>query len=193
MADLQPLDTSLVTVGQPVEGGCVFVCFDEDPTFPSNATDEWGAGWESAGELSTNGYTEGKSVTSTDHKGWHGSILLTTVDDETNTYKLEFVEVNRPTAAKLRYGPGNVEVDDTTGQVKHISGKPGMLVPVAIGIDELESSGYLRRTIVRKAMVSSFDDVPHQKGSLMVYGMTFTANERGGNTFDTYRAKPVQA
>ena len=193
MAELEELDATLVTVGQPADGGCCFVCFEEDPTFPTDASSDWGAGWESVGELSTNGYTEGKSATSTDHKGWHGSVLLTTIDDETNTYKIELVEVNRPTAAKLRYGAGNVVVDDTTGQVKQITGKPGQIKPVAIGIDELESNGYLRRTIVKRAMVSSFDDVPHQKGSLMVYGMTFTANEVKGSAFDIYRAKPVEA
>lgn len=193
MAELNDIDSSLVTVGQPVEGGCCFVNFDDEPVYPTDATTDLDAGWVSLGELSTNGYTEGKSVTSTDHKGWHGSVLITTVDDETNTYKIELVEVNRPAAAMVRYGKGNVEVDDSTGQVKHITGKPGQIKPVPLVIQELESGGYLRRTVCKRAMVSSFDDVPHQKGSLMVYGMNFTANEVDGSAFDIYRAKPVQA
>ena len=192
MAELEDIDATLVTVGQPVEGGCCYLNFEDEPTLPTDAATAPGTGWESAGELSTDGFTESHSVTSTDHKGWHGSVLLTTIDEETNTYKLNFVEVNRPTVAKARYGAENVEVDEATGQVKHITGKPGKHVPCAICIDELESNGYLRRTVVEKAMVPSLDDTAHQKGSLMVYGMTFTANEVSGNTFHIFRAKPAQ-
>lgn len=189
--ELSDFDSSLVTVGQSAEGGSCYVSFDEAPDYPADATTALGEGWESAGDLSTNGYTEGKSVTSTDHKNWRGSVVLTTIDEETNTYKAEFIEVNRPTAAKMRYGAGNIAIDEATGQVKQISGKPGQVKPVGLVFEELESSGYKRRTVVKKAMVTSFDDVPHQKGSLMVYGMTFTANEVGGSAFEIYRAKPV--
>lgn len=187
------IDPTLVTVGQPVDGGACFVSFDESPVLPTDATTELDASFVSVGEISTNGYTESKSVTFTDHKGWHGSILLTTIDEETNTFKTEFLEVNRAAAAKLRYGAGNVEVDATTGEVKHITGKPGQIKPVALVFEELESNGHKRRTVFRRSMVSSFDDVAHQKGQLMLYGMTFTASEVDGNPFDVFRAKPVEA
>ena len=53
---------------------------------------------------------------------------------------------------------------------------------------------YLRRTVVPRAMVDSFDDEAHQKGSLLVYGMTFTALAGDdGAAYHIYRAKPAQA
>ena len=186
------IDESLLTVGKPVEGGCVWTSFEEDPALPASAAEELAAGWESLGEVSEDGFAEGKSVSSTDHKGWHGSVVLTTVDDETNTYKIAFLEVNRPAVAKVYHGPGNVETDED-GNLVRISGKPKQNVPLPLVIDELESNGWLRRTVVKKAVITSFDEVPHKSGSLMVYGMTFTANLKDGSSFEVYRAKPKGA
>lgn len=189
---ISEIDTSLITVGQPSEGGCCWTSFAENPTLPTDAVTKMSTltGWESLGELSENGYTESKSVTENKFKGWHGSVVLTAIADEENTYKAEFIEVNRPSAAKLRYGSENVEAG-ADGSVAHIKGKPSAGDKVPLVFDELESNGYLRRTVVRKASIASFDDVPHQKGALMVYGMTFTATEVDGQTFDIYRAKPA--
>lgn len=186
------IDTTLITVGQPSEGGCCWTCFAENPTLPTDAATKMSTltGWESLGELSENGFTEGKTVTEGKHKGWHGSIVLAAVTDEENTYKAEFIEVNRPSAAKLRYGSKNVETA-SDGSVSHVAGKVGAGDQVPLVFDELESNGYLRRTVVRKASISSFDDVPHNRGALMVYGMTFTAIEVDGGMFDIYRAKPA--
>lgn len=187
------IDTSLVTVGQPVDGGCCYTRFDDDYTLPTDAVAPLGEGWESTGELSENGYTESESISSTDHKGWHGTTVLTTIDEEKNTYKAEFLEVSRPTAAKLRYGAANVEVDEN-GVLKHIKKMSNARKPVPLIFDELESNGYKRRTVVRRAMVNSIDDTPHKKGNLMIYGMTFTALDDGANgPYDIYRAKPASA
>lgn len=189
---LSDIDTSLITVGQPSDGGCCWTSFAESPTLPTDAVTKMSTltDWESLGELSENGYTESKSVTENKFKGWHGSVVLASISGEENAYKAEFIEVNRPSAAKMRYGSKNVETG-ADGSVSHIKGKPSAGDKVPLVFDELESNGYLRRTIVRKASISSFDDVPHQKGSLMVYGMTFTAEEVDGQAFDIYRAKPA--
>ncbi|WP_165247475.1 phage tail tube protein [Adlercreutzia sp. ZJ141] len=192
MTAIKEIDSSLVTVGKPVEGGCCWTSFDDNPTLPTDATTKMSTveGFESLGELSENGFTEGKTVDTSEFKGWHGSTVLTEATGEQNTYKMEFIEPNRAAVAKLRYGAGNVE-SASDGSVTHIKGVAGSITTVPLVIDELESNGYLRRTVVRKASITSFDDVPHQRGSLMVYGMTFTAIEDDGRMFDIYRAKPA--
>lgn len=191
---ISEIDSSLVTVGQPVEGGACWASFADAPTYPTDAVTKMSTltGYESAGELSENGFTEGKSISSSTHKGWHGKTLLTTVDDTTNTYQAEFVEVSRGTAAKLRYGASNVTVDEPTGAVTKIEDTSVNNDVVSLVFDELESNGYLRRTVVKRCKVSSFDDVPHSKGNLMVYGMTFTVQEPpdGSAAIVIYRAKP---
>lgn len=192
---LKEIDETLSTVGMPAVGGCCFTSFAENPTLPTSATTKMSThtDLESLGELSDNGYTEGKSVSTTKHKGWHGSTILVSVDEEENTYKVEFVEPNRPSVAKLRYGAANVE-SGADGSVGHIKGIIGTTVTVPLVFDELESNGYLRRTVVPKATIDSFDDVPHKRGNLLVYGMTFTAiADEGSKYMDIYRAKPASA
>ncbi len=187
------LDTSLVTVGQPTEGGCCYTSFRDNPTLPTDAVTKMStlADFESLGELSENGYTQGQSVSTNKFKGWHGSVVLTSISEEDHTFKVEFIEPNRPSVAKLRHGANNVDVDEN-GDVTHIKAVVGTGVAVPLVFDELESNGWLRRTVVKKATIDSFDDVPHTKGSLLVYGMTFTAIDDDG-FYDIYRAKPQEA
>ena len=73
---------------------------------------------------------------------------------------------------------------------KGYDGKPHPLV-----FDELESNGFLRRTVVKKAVVTSFDEIPHRRGDLLVYGMEFTVNDPddGSAPIEIYRAKPGMA
>ena len=192
MAELKPFDNSLVTVGQPAEGGCCWTDFSASPTLPADATTPMASPWESLGDLSENGYTEGKSVTSNKLKGWRGSVVLSVISDEENTFKVEFIEVNRPATAKLRYGAASVTAG-SDGSISKIAVKTGVNTKVPLVFDELESNGYLRRTVVKQASIDSFDDVPHQKGSLLVYGMTFTALDPGdGEPVVIYRAKPAE-
>lgn len=187
------IDTSLVTVGQPVEGGCCWTSFEDNPQLPTDATTKMSTleGFESLGELSENGYTESQSVTNNKFKGWHGSVVLTSISEEERTFKVEFIEPNRDSVSKLKFGSKNVEADEQ-GNVTHIKAVAGTNITVPLVFDELESNGYLRRTVIKKATIDSFDDVAHQKGSLLVYGMTFTAIDDEG-FFDIYRAKPAEA
>ncbi|MDD6945106.1 MAG: hypothetical protein PUI67_05660 [Collinsella sp.] len=190
--ELAEIDTSLVTAGAPADGGCCWVSFNLSAALPTDATTKMSTltDFESVGDLSENGYTESKSVSSTEEKGWHGTPQIVLVDSETNKYKLEFTEVLRPTVAKIRYGSKNVQVNED-GTIKQISGKPTGIEYVAMVIDELMSNGWLSRTVVKKAAIDSFDDVAHNKGKRMVYGMEFTAVEVGGSCFERYFAKPA--
>lgn len=191
MADtLEAYDNDLVTTGNPAEGGCCWTCFSDDPTLPTDATTAMADPWVSLGDLSENGYTEGKSVTNNKLRGWRGSVVLTCISEEDRTFKVEFIEVNRPSVAKVRYGADNVTAG-SDGSVSKISDKVGVMQRLPLVFDELESNGFLRRTVVRRATIDSFDDVPHQKGSLLVYGMTFTALDTGdGEPVTIFRAKP---
>mgnify|MGYP000908662755 CR=1 FL=1 len=190
---LPEIDADLTTVGKPGDGGCCYTNLT-DFSVPTDATTKMSTltAFLSLGELSQNAFTESSSKNKSELKGWHNTTLRMADGDESKTYKVEFVEVNRPSVAKLKYGPANVE-EGADGSVSHIKDRFGVDVTVPLVFDELESSGFLRRTIVKKANVTSFDDVPHQRGSLMVYGMTFTVLDPGDGTqaVDIYRAKPA--
>lgn len=189
----EDLDTNLTTTGTPVNGGSCYVSFDPSQPLPTDATTKMStlAHFESLGELSENGYTEQKSIETETAKGWHGTDVAVINKGESNAYKAEFLEVNRPAVAKLRYGINNV-TSDASGNIAQIKGKPTGLYYVSLVFDELMTNGYLRRTVVHKAAISSFDDVSHQKGALMVFGMEFKAIDQNG-FFDIYYAKPSEA
>ncbi len=191
MVALKPIDDTLVTVGQPTEGGCVYTSFAENPTLPTDAVTKVStlSNLESLGDISENGFTEAKSVSSTKHKNWNGDTVASSTTEKTTTYKLEFLETSRPAVAKLRYGSKSVKVDEASGSVSQIddTGEDSPVVPLVI--DELESNGWLRRTVIPRAVVESMDDVPHQKGSLLVYGMTFTVLKSDKPLISIYRAK----
>lgn len=189
---LEDIDTSLITVGQPTDGGCAYVCIGTPSSLPTSASTKMSTltDFESCGTISENGFTFSKSVTTNKFKDWGGNIVLTAVSEEENTFKVEFTEINRPIVAKLKYGASNVEAA-TDGSVSHIKAAADTGQKVALVIDELESNGYLRRTVVPCASIDSFDDETHQKGSLLVYGMTFTAMVKDGVSFHIYRAKPT--
>ena len=189
------IDPSLSTVGQPVEGGCVWFDFSPDgATLPTDATTSMStlANFESAGELSSDGVTFSKSVTSSKLKGWHNVTLAVPITDEERTVKMTLVEPNRPTAAKAYYGKDSVEAAED-GSVAKITDKSGVSIAVACVVDELESNGKLRRTVIPKMVIDSFDDVQHQAGALVGYGITGTVVKLTGKDLKyVYRAKPAE-
>lgn len=193
MADIKELNNDFAVFGSPVEGGACFTSFSDTPTIPTDATTKLAStnGWESLGELSENGFTESKSIDVQKPKGWHGYIIKTKVSSEEESFKVEFLEVTRGAVAKLRYGKGNVTINED-GSYKSITAKNIGDVIVPLVFDEIEDTGYLRRTVIPKAHIESIDDVPHQKGNLMVYGMTLIAiRDADGAAYYVYRAKPA--
>lgn len=190
--DNQTINPENVTTGGPVEGGCCYVAFDGATTIPTSASADIAAansGFENLGELSDQGWSQSVSTSINTFKGYHGTTLLSEAADEEHTFKAEFLEVTRATVTKLRFGPANVEVDNQ-GEVTAIHPKtvPGQVV--CIVFDELFSNGIKQRTVFPRAKINSIDDQAHQRGSLLVYGMTFTALfDQGGSPYHQYRAR----
>lgn len=185
--------TKFVTTGKPVEGGAAYVSLKATATLPTDATTKMStlADFESLGEFSENGYTKSVSVTSNKFKGWHGSVLLTEVSDEENTLKCELTDIDRATVAKVRYGAGAVTVD-AGGKITAIAPTtvPSVMTPIVI--DELLSNGRLRRTVFPCPKIDSIDDEAHQKGSLLVYGVTFSLSvDANGHPYYIYEAEPA--
>ncbi|MCI6844143.1 MAG: hypothetical protein MR874_05225 [Coriobacteriaceae bacterium] len=195
--DLDSINPDNVSTGSPVEGACCFVNFDTTTDISAITAANYltafkaeGSKWENLGELSENGYTKSVSTTSNKFKGWHGSPLITKISDEENTFKVEFIEVARPAVAKLRYGEKSVTLD-TDGSIKSITPTRVPTRRVILAFAELLDMGILQLTIFPRASVDSIDDEAHQKGSLMLYGMAFSAsNDAKGHPYYITYAKP---
>lgn len=176
--DNKTINPSNASTGSPVDGACCFTSFESDYVLPELASVDLTASdskFVNLGEISDSGYTKSTSLSSNSFKGWHGSNLLTQVSDETNTFKVEFTEIVRPSVLMLRYGKAAVKLDES-GNVVSVDPTvaPSTIVPLVF--DELLSKGWKMRTVFPRASISSIDDEAHQKGSLLVYSMTFTAN-----------------
>lgn len=188
------INPSNVTTGGPVEGGCCYTNFSDSPQLPQTASESLvgtGSTWENVGELSDQGWTQSTSTSVNKFKGYHGTVLLTEVADEENTFKAEFLEITRATTDKLRYGESKVTVDED-GFVSAIDPTivPGHIVPLVF--DELLSNGIKQRTVFPRVKIDSVDDQAHQRGSLLVYGMTFTALVDSQNRpYYVRRSKPA--
>lgn len=192
---LKDIDAGLVTTGSPVDGGCVYAAFGTPKAYATDATTKVSmlADFKSLGDLDEDGFTASKSVTKNKFKGWHGTNVLAKNSGEDHTFKLVFIETARPEVAALRYGKANVEVGED-GSVAHIKAIAGTDETVSLIIDELEDTGYLRRTMVYKATIDTFDDVQHKRGGLVTYGFTFTALDDGTHPlYEIWRAKPASA
>ena len=101
------LNAKLATSSNPVAGrGICYVSFKANPTLPTNATADMSTltDFESLGELSDSGFSESRSISANDHKGAHGTVIMTTIDNDTTKYKAAFLEVSRAAVAKLRFG-----------------------------------------------------------------------------------------
>lgn len=195
-AELDPIDPTLVTTGTPAEGGCAWVAFGGDANEPTDATTKMSTakGYVSCGDLSEDGYTATKSITNSEFKNWAGQNVLVKLSEEKHQYKLTLIEAARGSVAKLRYGSDAVEFG-ADGAISHIKAIAGTNAPVSLVLDEVEDTGYLRRTVLHRAVIDSFDDVSHKPGDLISYGFTFTLLKpkgEGKSYFDIYRAKPAQ-
>ena len=170
---LAQVDPSLVTVGQPTEGGYLYAYIGTPETLPTDAVTALPSGFESVGYITENGLTDSASITSNKFGEWGGKNVLSFNSKIEGTMKVELEEINRPICAKLRYGSKNVETN-TDGSVKSIKETAAPNEEVCFVAEEIESNGMKRRTVFPRVKVESVDDIAHQLGSLMVYGLTFT-------------------
>ena len=193
---LNDVDETLSTTGKPREGGCLYVNFDPDNcTLPTDATTSIKSidGWVSVGDLSQDGITYAKSTTTNKLKGHQGKVTISEVSEIEETIAFTLIEPNRPDAARLYYGNGNV-VAGEDGSVATIEDAMSAGAKVAICEDSLESNGYLRRTVVPKAAVDTFTDISHKQGEFISYGVTATIIKPSDKAAKyTYRAKPATA
>lgn len=190
---LQTIDPDLTTVGQPTEGGCAWICFGDPAKIPTDATTkmETLADFESLGDVGEDGFTISKSIAANKLKNWGGSVVRTVVNAVEETVKIAFIEINRPTVAKLKHGTASVETG-ADGTVSHIKGGSYLGKPACIVLDELECNGMLRRTVLTAASPEAFDDEGHQMGDFVAYGMTLALSKKNGATYHIYRAKPAE-
>lgn len=192
---LNDIDEMLSTTGKPRTGGCLYANFAPDTcTMPSDATTAISTldGWVSLGDLSQDGVSYTKSASTSKLKGHQGTVVISEVTEIEETVSFTLIEPNRPAAAKLYYGDNVTAGAD--GSVASIKDMMTADVKVALCEDSLESNGNLRRTVTRKVVIDTFEEISHKQGEFISYKVTGTVIKPSDSPAkEIYRAKPVTA
>lgn len=183
------INTGNITVGKPNQGGCVYWA-PKGTTLPTDASTALAATYVSLGDISEDGFTEKTDLSSNDFNDWSGNTVLTVAKGKKRTWGLTFIEALNANVLKLVYGKANVEVDPTTSALKSVTMTGEDVDEGILVIEELygANSDVKCRTVIDRAKIDSYDDVPHTMGDLLAYGMEFTGLDNDGEVGHKYYA-----
>lgn len=188
------INTANISVSQPVSTGGIIFRAPKGTALPTDASTALEAAYESLGDIGEDGFTESTKADSNDFKDMAGNIVLSVSGNKSRSFKTTFIEAKRVPLLKFVYGDSNVEVDDTTSALKSVNMSNADQPECIIVAEELMSDGTKRRTVFDRAKASDWDDVDHQKGKLLSYGMTIKLLDNGDNSAGhIYFAAPANA
>lgn len=176
------IDTANITVSQPVSTGGIIYWAPKGTALPTDASTALAVDYESLGDIDEDGFTESIKTDSNDFKDMAGNIVLTVGAGLTRTFKITFIEAMRVSLLKFIYGSSNVTVDPTTSALNSVNLSNADQPEGVMVIEELMSDGTKRRTVLDRVKASDYDDIDHQKGKLLSYGVTVKALDNGSNS-----------
>ena len=194
--DTNDINPDFASAVKFAEGACFWTNFSKNPQFPTSAVDKMSTlpGWESLGEPDEIGFPESKKSNSKFKKGGHLVNFVALGGETEFTFKASFLEADRASVNKLRYGLSAVESsDDGSFKAINVTQDAGRPIVVPLVVDFIEDSGHLLRHIIKRAAVSGFDTVSNKPGDAKIVGFTFTAldSKDGSAFYQIFRAKKL--
>src|SRR5574344_320898 len=187
------INTSNVTASKPVSNGGIVYWAPKGTALPTDAPTALAAEYESLGDIGEDGFTESTKTDSNDFKDMAKNVVLTTSAGKTRSFKVTFIEALRVSLMKFIYGSASVTVDGTTSALTRVEMSNADQPEGVMVIEELMSDGTKRRTVLDRAKVSDYDDIDHQQGKLLSYGVTISALDDNGKAGNIYFAKQPSA
>lgn len=180
-----------VTAGKPFEGGAVFYA-PLGTTIPTDALTELDAAFENVGYISEDGVVNTNTPSTQNTKAWGGDIVLNTVTEKPDTFKMTFLEVTNVNALKAVYGADNVSGDLATGITVHANTKD---TPELIWvIDMMYKNGIRKRTVIPDAACVLNGDITYVDGAAVGFPINLTAYpDSNGDTHRDYIQNGVSA
>lgn len=178
------------------EGACFWTNFSDNVQFPTTAVEKMSTlpGWESLGEPDEVGFPESKKSNSKFKKGGHLVNFVALGGETEFTFKASFLEADRASVNKLRYGLSAVDAgEDGSFKAINVTQDAGRPIVVPLVVDFVEDSGHLVRYVLKRAAVSGFDTISNKPGDAKVIGFTFTAldSKDGSAFYQILRAKKM--
>lgn len=153
--------------------GGIFYTAVNGTTMPTDAKTAMSTftAFASLGDIDEDGFTETTDVDDGDSfKDIDGDEVLAVPGGKTRSVKVNFIEPTRLSLLKAYYGDDNVT---RTGQNTTINAdtKPDTTERCFVA-EEVLSNGVVQRTCIPRGVITGYEDMKHDKGDLMVLGMT---------------------
>jgi hypothetical protein len=134
---------------------------------PAGVADAPGAGWIELGWVGEDGVTNGIQRDTTKHYAWGGSVVKTTQDKYTETFKFTLLETSREVLA-LVFGINNIS---GTGDNITVAHSEQMLDRQMFIIDFMDGK-HLGRHVIKDAMVTEVADLKYSHKEITGYELT---------------------
>ena len=163
---------SNVSLGKPISTGCVWWAPTGTP-LPTDANTPLDDAFVCVGYISEDGITNAVDTGTTDVNDMGGVKVLSEISSYGETYQFSMLELNEH-SAKLRYGAGNVTVDDEGGFVINHSMPTGESIVMVLEI--LMTGQRVKRIVIADATVNAYGDTSYSAGDAIMYDVTMAAN-----------------
>lgn len=173
-----------VTAAKPKKSGPIFRA-PVGTALPTDAVSELDAAFKCLGYISEDGLQNENSPESESIKAWGGDIVLNTLKEKPDKFKMKLIEALNTEVLKTVHGSENVSGELATGiTVKANASQPEEYAYV---YDMILKNGALKRIVVPRATVTEVGEVAYKDDEEVAYDVTLGAvPDHEGNTHYEY-------
>ena len=173
-----------VTAGKPAIAGAVFRAA-AGTTAPTDATTALAADFKALGYCSEDGLVNSNSPSVANIKAWGGDVVLTPMEEKTDTFQLTLIEVLNLDVLKAVYGSANVSGTLSTGVTVQANAKDPEEGVWAV--DMVMNSNTVKRVVIPHGKITEIGDITYTDTDAVGYEITITAiPDTSGNTHYEY-------
>lgn len=182
-------NASNVTAGKPKITGAIFSA-PISATLPTNASSTLSSDYTCLGYVSEDGVENSNDMDVSNVKAWGGVIVLRTLNEQGDDFKLTLIEAENVDVLKTVYGDSNVSVD-VSGNIS-VSVKAEDPVEKVWIIELALRNGEAKRIVIPKGAITAREAITYNDSDPVGYGITISAYPNSsGETHKEYIAAPA--
>lgn len=177
-------NTDYVTTAKPRVAGVLYVA-PYGTAIPTDATTDLSSAFVSLGGLSEDGIENSDEINMNDYKDFAGDVVLSSLDEHTDTRTYGLIEYKNENVLKAIYGEDNVTVDSSndTISIASTSDEPEPMVWVE---EVILADNTLKRTVIPKGIITERDTISFKRDELVKFDITVTCHAVDGVTHYDY-------
>jgi len=181
-------NASNVTAGKPKVTGAIFSA-PITATVPTNASSALSSDFTCLGYVSEDGVENSNDMDVSSVKAWGGVIVLRTLNEQSDDFKLTLIEAENVDVLKTVYGDSNVSVDGS-GNIA-VTVKPEDPVEKIWVIELALRNGEAKRIVIPKGAITAREAITYNDSDPVGYGITISAYPNSsGETHKEYITAP---